>query len=101
MDEPVDYQTTGAKIVCLAPELSLSVIGTEIPVIEVPEGIDYPSLEDLAYILTMIATMVMHRPFPAHTIDDGGDKAKQIENAYAKGRKALDYMNKRSSSVPA
>ena len=60
--EVVPYPTSGAKIVCLAPELSLSVIGTEIPVIEMPDGIPYPTLEELAYLLNLIGSMVMHRP---------------------------------------
>ena len=99
--ENVDYPTTGAKIVCLAPELSLSVIGTEIPVIEMPVGIPYPTLEELAFIVTTIGSMVMHRPLPAHTIDDVGKNAEEIERAYTKGRKSLDFMHRRSSSGPA
>ena len=100
MSEDVAYPTSNAKIVCLAPELSLSVIGTEIPVIEMPEGMSYPTLEELAFILTTIGSMVMRLPLPTNTINDGGQKSKDIWRAYSRGHKALDFMHRRASSVP-
>ena len=62
MTERVNHPLSGAKIVSLAPELSLNVIGTKIPVIEMPPDMPYPTLTETAYILALIAQQVMHRP---------------------------------------
>ena len=44
----VECQTNQAKIVSLAPELSLATIGSVIPVIEMPEGLECPDLKEMA-----------------------------------------------------
>ena len=42
--DSVPFPTSGAKIVSMAPELSLAVIGSVIPVIEVPGGLGMPNI---------------------------------------------------------
>ena len=93
--EDVPYPTSGAKIVSLAPELSLATIGSTIPVIEVPNGLPYPHLHDIAFILTLIGHMVIECTVPKHTIDGLGDVTKSIPNIYTKGRRALEYCSER------
>ena len=87
------YQTTGAKIVSLAPELSLATIGYIIPVIEMPQDMPYPTLNDMAYVLTAIGHMVMHREVPRTTIVGLGDQTKTVPNIYTKGREAMAYCS--------
>ena len=80
-----------AKIVSMAPELSLSAIGTEIPVIEMPPGMPYPRLIESANIMTLIGQMVMHRPVPRDRIRQLGDHTNTIPNIYARGLAALGF----------
>ena len=87
------YSTNNAKIVSLAPELSLAAIGDTIPVIEVAKDLPYPTLHEMAYILTMIGHMVMNCSVPKHTIEALGDVTNTIPNMYAKGREALAYCS--------
>ena len=87
----VNYPTNNAKIVSLAPELSLATIGSTIPVIEMPEGLPYPTLHEMAYVLTQIGHMVMDISVPKHTIQGLGDVTKTIPNIYAKGHQALTF----------
>ena len=93
--EEVPYPTSGAKIVSLAPELSLATIGRTIPVIEVPNGLPFPHLHDIAFILTLIGHMVAECPVPKHTFEGLGDVTKAIPNIYARGHQALDYCSER------
>ena len=86
-----DYVTNNANIVSLAPELSLATIGSTIPVIEVPEGMPCPTLQEMAYVLTQIGHMVIHREVPKHTIEGLGDDTRTIPNIYLKGKEALTY----------
>ena len=79
----------------LAPELSLTTIGCTIPVIEVPDGLPYPPLHDMAYVLTQIGHMVMDCTVPKHTIEGLGDVTKSIPNIYTKGRLALTYCSEK------
>ena len=51
--------TYNAKIVSMAPELSLATIGGWIPVIEVPKDVPMPDIATVAYIMTSIAQMVI------------------------------------------
>ena len=78
-----------AKIVSMAPELSLSAIGTKIPVIEMPMGMPYPKLVEIAKIVTLIGQMVMRRPIPRERIRQLGDKADKIPHIYNRGLSAL------------
>ena len=87
--ENVEYQTHGARIVSMAPELSLATIGETIPIIEVPADLPYPTVKEMAFVLTQIGHMVMHREVPKHTIETMGDTTKAIPNVYAKGKRAL------------
>ena len=91
MTENVDHPLSGAKIVSMAPELSLATIGTRIPVIEIPANMPSPTLREMAFILTLIGQMVINRPVPVHTIVGLGDETKRIPNTYKKGREALQY----------
>ena len=95
MTENVNHPLAGAKIVSLAPELSLATIGTRIPVIEMPTDMPYPTLKDMAFILTLIGQMVINRPVPVHTIVGLGDDTKAIPNTYKKGKEALQYCEHR------
>ena len=88
--EGVPYPTYNAKIVSLAPELSLSTIGETIPVIEVPRDLPCPSLKELAFLLTQIGHMIMHQAVPTHAIADLGDTTRTIPNIYKKGQAALN-----------
>ena len=87
----VQYPTSGATIVSLAPELSLATIGTEIPIIEVPNDFVCPTLQEMAFILTVIGQMVTEQPPPRHAIADLGDTTNAIPNLYNKGHSALQY----------
>ena len=78
------------RIVSLAPELSLSTMGSKIPVIEVPE-MHYPTLKETAQFLAMVGQMVADHPAPTHTIRTLGGVTKTIPNTYWKGWQALDY----------
>ena len=91
--DSVPYPTSGAKIVSMAPELSLAVIGSVLPVIEVPGDLACPTLQEMAGILTLIGHMVAEQTPPTHTIADLGDTTKAIPNIYAKGTKALEYCS--------
>ena len=61
-----------AKIVSMAPELSLSAIGTENPVIDMPPGMPYLKLIETANIMTLNWQMVVHRPIPRDHIKQLG-----------------------------
>ena len=91
--ENVAYPLSRAKVVSLAPELSLATIGSMIPVIEMPVGMPYPTLREMPYILTLIGHMVMHKFPPTHAIADLGDTTKAIPNIYKKGTSALQYCS--------
>ena len=93
--EDIPYPTSNAKIVSLPPELSLATIGSTIPVIEVPDGLPYPSLHDMAYALTQIGHMIMECTMPKHTIEGLGDVTKSIPNTYTRGRLALAYCSEK------
>ena len=88
MTDNVDHPLSGAKIVSLAPDVSLGTIGSTIPVIDMPEDMAYPTLRDMAYVLTQIGHMVMGRKVPTHSIEGLGDETHTISNLYAKGRAA-------------
>ena len=94
----VQYPTTGATIVSMAPELSLATIGTEIPIIEVPDDVECPTLQEMAFILTVIGQMATEQPPPKHTIADLGDTTRTIPNVYYKGHAALRYCLSRGNS---
>ena len=68
----------------MAPELSLSTNGTRIPMVEVPEC-PYPTVRDMASMLTMVGQMIMGRPVPTHTIKALGDETSKTPNIYKKG----------------
>ena len=87
----VPYPTSNATIVSMAPELSLATIGTEIPVIEVPDDLECPTLQETAFILTVIGQMVTEQPPPRHTIADLGDTTRTNPHIYDKGHAALRY----------
>ena len=89
--DSVPFPTSGAKHVSMAPELSLAVIGSVLPVIEVPGDLACPTLHELTGILTLIGHMVVEQTPPTHTIADLGDTTKAIPNIYAKGTQALEY----------
>ena len=91
--EDVEYQTHNARIVSMAPELSLATIGETIPIIEVPADLPYPTVKEMAFVLTQIGHMVMHREVPKHTIETMGDKTNAIPNIYAKGKRALTFCS--------
>ena len=94
-----------AKIVSMAPELSLSAIGTEIPVIEMPPGMPYPKLIETANIMTLIGQMAMHRPIPRERIKQLGDNTSKIPSIYNRGLSALGFcqsiMNRWWIQVPS
>ena len=94
MTEYVAHPLNGARIVSLAPELSLDVIGTRIPVIEMPPDMPYPTLTETAYILALIAQQVMHRPPPKPTIERLGDHTRAIPNLYKNGQEALQFCTR-------
>ena len=96
--DSVPYPTIGATIVSLALELALATIGSVLPVIEVPADFECPTLQEMAYILTVIGQMVVEQPPPRHTIADIGDTTKAIPNLYYKGHQALKYCSSRVHS---
>ena len=83
--------TYGAKIVSMAPELSLSTIGGTIPVIEIPDGIPMPETKEVAALMTLIGHMVVHREVPKQTLAGLGDATRSVPNTYRKGKEALAY----------
>ena len=89
--DDVSHPMSNAKIVSMAPELSLSAIGTEIPVIEMPPGMPYPKLIEIANIMTLIGQMIMHRPIPRDRIKQLGDTTNKIPNIYNRGLSALGF----------
>ena len=93
--EWVPHQAPQAKIVSLAPELSLATVGGIIPVIKMPDNLPYPTIKEMAFILTLVGQMVMNHDVPRHTIEGLGDVTKAIPNVYAKGHKALNYCKQK------
>ena len=93
--EWVAHQAPQAKIVSLAPELSLATVGGVIPVIKMPDNLPYPTIKEMAFILTLVGQMVMSHDVPRHTIEGLGDETKKIPNIYYKGHKALEYCQLR------
>ena len=86
-----EITTYGAKIVSMAPELSLSTIGGTIPVIEVPENIPMPDIHEVAHLMTLIGHMVAHRDVPTETLAELGDATRTVPNVYKRGKEALAY----------
>ena len=86
-----EITTYGAKIVSMAPELSLSTIGSTIPVIEVPRDIPLPEVKEMAALLTLIGHMVVNREVPQETLAGLGDATRSMPNVYRKGKAALAY----------
>ena len=86
-----EITTYGAKIVSMAPELSLSTIGGTIPVIEVPEDIPMPETKEVAQLMTLIGHMVVHCEVPKQTLEGLGDATRSMPNTYRKGKEALAY----------
>ena len=70
----------------LAPELSLHTIGSEIPVVQLPQDLPCLSLKELAYLLSVAGNMVAHCS-PA--MDSPGETVR----AYDKWKKALEFCN--------
>ena len=87
----VSHPLYNAKTVSMTPELSLSAIGTEIPVIEMPPGMPYPKLIETANIMTLIGQMAMHRPIPRERIKQLGDNTSKIPSIYNRGLSALGF----------
>ena len=84
--------TSNASIFSMAPELSLSVIGSEIGVVEVPREVPLPDIRDVTYLLTLIGQMVAQRePPPKRTLEGLGDPTNTVPNIYKKGRAALAF----------
>ena len=90
-----EITTYGAKIVSMAPELSLSSIGGTIPVIEIPEGIPMPETKEVAALMTLIGHMVVHREVPRETLAGLGDATRSMPNTYRNGKEALAYCAQR------
>ena len=91
--------TYNAKIVSMAPELSLATIGGEILVIEVPKDVPMPDIATVAYIMTSIAQMVIHREAPKETLVGLGEKTKTFPNIYKTGKEALAYCASRIREI--
>lgn len=51
----------------------------------------FPTIKDVAYIMTLIGHMVMYRPVPKHTIECLEDKTKTVPKVYGMGYWALQY----------
>ena len=83
--------TSGAKIVSMAPELSLSTIGSTIPVIEVPRDLPLPEVSEVTALLTLIGHMVVDREVPQETLAGLGDTTKSMPTVYRKGKEALAF----------
>ena len=90
-----EITTSGAKIVSMAPELSLATIGSTIPVIEVPVDVPMPEVKEVAHIMTLIGQMVVHREAPTQTIVGLGDETRAVPNTYRTGKEALAYCSQR------
>ena len=89
--------TQGATVVSFAPYVSLVTIGCTIPVIEVPEGLPCPALEEMAFALAQFGHMVIDRPLPTNTIERLGDETKTIPNIYRKGKEAFAFCARKLS----
>ena len=61
----------------------MGTTGRIIPVIEMPDNIPYPTLHEMAYVLTQIGHMIIERAPPKHTIEGLGDNTSTVPNIYA------------------
>ena len=82
----ITHPCGNAHIVSCAPELSLHLIGSFIPVVEVPD-IPMLTLGELAYLLTVVGTMVEHLETPGKMFRNS---TNAIPNIYRRGKDALD-----------
>ena len=91
MAENVECPLSQARIVSMAPELSLATIGDTIPVVELPEGAELPTLTQMAFILTQIGNMVCHWYPPPHSIQGNHEYTRDIPNIYTRVMEAMNY----------